>query len=146
MKKNKTGLIEGEFYPCASYPNCVSSQADPGEDPNHYIAPLELRELTPLEAWEKIISILEENPRCRIVELTEHYLRAEFTTTVFGFIDDLELHFTSKRGIIEVKSSSRIGYSDLGGNKKRVEKLRERFHLKEIAPPWNTVEEQKNSP
>jgi uncharacterized protein (DUF1499 family) len=43
---------------------------------------------------------------------------------VFGFIDDLELHLRSAEGLIAVRSASRLGYSDLGVNRRRIEDLR----------------------
>jgi uncharacterized protein (DUF1499 family) len=56
------------------------------------------------------------------------YLWTTFTTKVFRFVDDVELRMDETRGIIHVRSASRLGYSDMGMNRKRVETLRVRFH------------------
>ncbi|MCE3240443.1 MAG: hypothetical protein K0Q83_950 [Deltaproteobacteria bacterium] len=52
------------------------------------------------------------------------YLHAECTSAVFGFVDDLELHLRIAEGVIAVRSASRLGYSDLGVNRRRIEDLR----------------------
>ena len=63
-------------------------------------------------------------PRTRIVVDTADYLHAECASAVFGFVDDLELHLRRAEGIIAVRSASRLGYSDLGVNRHRIENLR----------------------
>jgi uncharacterized protein (DUF1499 family) len=63
-------------------------------------------------------------PRTRIVRETADYLHAECRSTLFGFIDDLELNLRPTEGIIAVRSASRLGYSDFGANRRRIERLR----------------------
>ncbi|CAB1059228.1 hypothetical protein D1BOALGB6SA_3986 [Olavius sp. associated proteobacterium Delta 1] len=46
---------------------------------------------------------------------------------IFQFVDDVELLFSDEKNLIHVKSASRIGYSDLGANRKRVERIRLAF-------------------
>jgi uncharacterized protein (DUF1499 family) len=58
------------------------------------------------------------------------YLWATFTTRVFRFVDDMALRMEAARGVIHVRSASRVGYWDLGVNRKRVETLRVRFNAK----------------
>jgi len=55
---------------------------------------------------------------------TDDYLHAECSSAFFGFVDDIELHLRSAQGVIAVRSAARLGHSDLGVNRKRVEKLR----------------------
>jgi uncharacterized protein (DUF1499 family) len=62
--------------------------------------------------------------RTKIISETSDYLHAECTSAVFGFVDDLELHLRTAEGLIAVKSASRLGYSDLGVNRRRIEDLR----------------------
>ena len=57
-----------------------------------------------------------------------HYLHAVFTTPVFRFKDDFEAILTDKQ--IEIRSASRAGYSDLGKNKQRIEKIRSLYQNK----------------
>ena len=66
-------------------------------------------------------------PRVRVVVATESYLRAEITSLVFRFVDDLELLIDQEQGVIHVRSASRVGQYDLGANRRRVEDLQRRF-------------------
>jgi uncharacterized protein (DUF1499 family) len=59
-----------------------------------------------------------------VITESDNYLHAECESAVFGFVDDLELHLRSLEGVIAVRSASRLGYSDLGVNRRRVERLR----------------------
>ncbi len=63
-------------------------------------------------------------PRTRIVTETDDYLHAECRSAFFGFVDDLELHLRPTQGIIALRSAARLGHSDFGVNRKRVENLR----------------------
>jgi len=58
------------------------------------------------------------------VKETSDYLHAECRSAWFGFVDDLELHLRPSEASIAVRSASRLGYSDLGVNRRRVEDLR----------------------
>ena len=108
---------------CPATPNCVCSSAS---RPENKIDPIELREPVP-DARAKLELIIQELPRSRIVVSHNHYLRAEFRSLVFGFVDDLELLFDEQQQVIGVRSASRIGYSDLGANRRRVEGIRRRY-------------------
>jgi uncharacterized protein (DUF1499 family) len=63
-------------------------------------------------------------PRTKIITVSDDYLYAECSSAVFGFVDDLELHLRSAQNSIAVRSGSRLGKSDFGVNRKRVENLR----------------------
>jgi len=65
--------------------------------------------------------------RVRIVTAGETYLHAEFTSAVFRFVDDVEFLLDDAEKVVHVRSASRVGHSDLGVNRKRVEALREAF-------------------
>jgi len=106
--------------PCPNRPNCVSSRA---ADAIHRVEPFLLR--VPAErAWTQLRDAVASLPRTRIVESGEGHLRAEVTSRLFGFVDDLELLLVPSTARIEVRSASRVGYSDLGVNRARVEALR----------------------
>ncbi len=62
-----------------------------------------------------------------IIKIDGNYLHAEFKSTVFRFIDDLECYYVPNKNIIHIKSASRLGYYDFGINRKRIETLRARF-------------------
>jgi uncharacterized protein (DUF1499 family) len=72
--------------------------------------------------------------RCRIIAMDDHYIHAEFTSAFFRFVDDVEFYFDSEAKIIHMRSASRIGYSDFGVNRKRLEKLRSLFNDSAISP------------
>jgi uncharacterized protein (DUF1499 family) len=66
-------------------------------------------------------------PRVRLVTQTDTYLHAEFATAVFRFIDDVEFYVDETAGVVHFRSASRVGYSDLGVNRRRMEGVREKF-------------------
>lgn len=111
--------------PCPDRPNCVSSL---DSDPRHAIAPLTF-EAPPSRAAEAALRALARLPRTRVTVLSEAPLHATAAcrSLVFGFVDDLELRMAADGSRIDVRSASRVGYSDLGVNRKRVERLRELF-------------------
>jgi len=119
----KTGATNHRLSPCPKSPNCVSSLS---EDKSHYVAPLTYK-ATFEEAREKLISVLNSMKRSEIVTAETSYIHATFTSFLFRFVDDVEFSFDDQRKIIDVRSASRKGYSDLGVNRKRVEEIRTRF-------------------
>lgn len=117
------GVSGGSLAPCPSSPNCVSSDAPEGE---HYIAPLPM--LGDAEAaWIRVREVVAATPRTTIVTDDGQYLHAECESALMGYVDDLELHLRPADGEIAVRSASRLGYSDMGANRDRVEDLRSRL-------------------
>jgi uncharacterized protein (DUF1499 family) len=114
------GIKEGRLAPCPSTPNCVSSDAT---DSGHTIAAFQLV-VSPVEAWRALRVTLESLPRMTIINASEDYLHAECRSAFFGFVDDLELHLRAAQNIIAVRSAARLGHSDFGVNRKRVEDVR----------------------
>jgi uncharacterized protein (DUF1499 family) len=116
------GAADGKLAPCPRSPNCVSSQAD-ASDKTHFIAPIEFTG-SAAAAMKRAKSAIEQIPRATVVENSDEYLRAEFSSRLFKFVDDLELLPDESRHVIDVRSASRTGHGDLGVNRKRVEALR----------------------
>lgn len=117
------GVRQGALKPVPSSPNAVSSQAS---DDAHRIAPLAYygaRE----QALRNLRTIVENTPRTRIVAMTSDYLYAEYTSAMLGFVDDVEFYLPAGAQVIHVRSASRLGYSDLGANRKRIEDVRARL-------------------
>lgn len=114
-------MRDGRLAPCPDSPNCVCSQAD---DARHAIAPLPLTG-SPAASRARLLEILASEPRVRVVEQQERYLRAEFTSRLLRFVDDVEFLIGEQQ--IDVRSASRLGHSDLGVNRERVEHLRRRL-------------------
>jgi uncharacterized protein (DUF1499 family) len=113
------GVKAGMLLPCDEKPNCVSSSSTPGQEA--YIAPLSASEREPIA---RIRNYLLLQKGYRVVEESENYLRMEFTSRVFKFVDDLEFYWDGQNPQVAVRSSSRVGYSDLGANRKRIEAIR----------------------
>jgi uncharacterized protein (DUF1499 family) len=114
------GVEASRLAPCPSSPNCVSSDAD---NSAHSIAPFALA-VPSRDGWLAVRESVESLPRTQIISETADYLHAECTSAFFGFVDDLELHLRTAEGVIAVRSAARLGYSDLGVNRRRIEDLR----------------------
>jgi uncharacterized protein (DUF1499 family) len=117
------GLVDGGLRKCPQSPNCVSSRAADGR---HGIAPITFS--GPVEAArEKLVSVIASMPRAKIAESAGPYLRAEFSSALFRFVDDAEFLMDEGAQVIHVRSASRVGYSDMGVNRRRVEEIRTLF-------------------
>jgi len=117
------GIVDGKFYPCPNTPNCVSTQAT---DAKHKISPINYSG-TLSEAKEKIIKIVNSLKRTKIITNTDIYIHAEVRTATFKFVDDVEFLFDDSEKVIQFRSRARSGHSDMGVNRKRMEKIREKF-------------------
>ncbi|NJK40559.1 MAG: DUF1499 domain-containing protein [Acaryochloridaceae cyanobacterium SU_2_1] len=117
------GLQKGKLAPCPTTPNCLCSQ-DP--DPGHQIAPLTYGG-SAQEGWKKLKSILAGIGSAEIVTETKEYLYTEFTSKLLGFVDDVEFYLDAKNSVIQVRSASRLGQSDLGANRARIEAIRQQL-------------------
>lgn len=107
---------------CPDTPNCVSSQAESAE---RRVEPLQAGK-DGAEARERLIAVLDSLPRVAWQQASDQVIHAQFTSRLMRFTDDVEFHITDE-GLIHVRSASRIGYSDLGANRARVEDLRRRL-------------------
>ena len=104
---------------CPDRPNCVASQS---QDASHAIAPLRLKG-DRVAGWDAIRGVVGSLPRCTLVKVTDRYMHVECRSRLFRFIDDLELQLDPVTGVIAIRSASRVGYSDFGVNRRRVEAL-----------------------
>lgn len=111
------------FTACSSAPHCVSSQAEPGSF--HYVAPLKYAG-SAAQAHQALLETLRQSDSAKVVDDSGRFIHATFTSTL-GFVDDVTFIIEPKRKVIHVKSSSRLGFSDLGVNARRVARLRQRF-------------------
>jgi uncharacterized protein (DUF1499 family) len=111
------GVTDGQLRPCPDRPNCVCSEAGTAN-----IEPLRIAQPAPL-AWERFTGMVAASGG-RIDKLTNDYLHATFESTYFRFVDDFEARYDYEAGVIHVRSASRIGFSDRGVNRKRIEDLR----------------------
>jgi uncharacterized protein (DUF1499 family) len=117
------GVSDGQLLPCPDSPNCVSSQST---DQEHYIDPLAL-ESSASEALAKLKEVIQAMERTSIIEEADNYLYAEFKSAKMGFVDDVEFYVDKESKLIHVRSASRVGYGDLGVNRKRIDAIRQGF-------------------
>ena len=117
------GVRDGKLKPPPTSPNCVSSQA---QDTTHAIAPLAYKG-TAEAALKAVAEIVRATPRTRIISQTNDYLYAEYETALMGYVDDVEFWLPPDAKFIHVRSASRLGHSDLGLNRKRIEDIRQRL-------------------
>ena len=114
------GVVDGQLAPCPGSPNCVNSEATEENSP---IEPLAF-EGSPEEAWSSLIAFVDALPRTDIVTSTGDYAHVVFRTKWMRFRDDVEFRLSADENVIHVRSASRAGYSDLGVNRDRIERIR----------------------
>ena len=117
------GVRNGRLADCPASPNCVATQSGSA---GQRMAPWRY-EGSPQAAAERLKRIVGAMPRAKIVAASNDYLHAEFTSALFRFVDDVEFLIDPAAGLIHFRSASRIGYSDLGANRRRMEDLRRRW-------------------
>ena len=118
------GVQSGQLAPCPSTPNCVSSQS---QNAQNKIEPLTYNS-SPTEAIANLKTVIKSLPKTKIITETENYLYAEFTSALMGFVDDVEFYLDEGAKTIHVRSASRLGQSDLGVNRKRIETIRTKLN------------------
>jgi uncharacterized protein (DUF1499 family) len=114
------GASHGMLSACPDKPNCVSSFA---ADAEHRIAAIRLAD-APAATWQGLQSILAADGSARIVMSSDDYLHVVFTSTIMRYRDDVEFILFADDGQIAVRSASRVGHSDLGVNRERIEDIR----------------------
>jgi uncharacterized protein (DUF1499 family) len=119
-KPKSLGAVAGQLAACTSKPNCVSSQA---KDNTQRVAPLAFAD-SPELAWDRLRAAVSSMGMAKIVTNENGYMHVEFRSRFFRFVDDLELLLDAANHKIDIRSASRLGYSDFGVNRARVERLR----------------------
>lgn len=122
-KPANLGVTDGRLSDCPSSPNCVSTQAG---DADHRMEPIPFTGSSD-EAMQRIKDLVAEMPRTKIVTVEDNYLHAEFGSAFFRFVDDVEFLIDPEEQLIHFRSASRVGYSDLGVNRRRMEHIRQAF-------------------
>ncbi len=130
-RPDNLGVTNGRLADCPSSPNCVNSQAG---DEDHAVAAFTY-EGSRQAAFDQLKKAVSSCDRMTIVEEKDDYLYVECTSAIMRYVDDMEFYFPEEN-VIHVRSASRLGYSDLGVNRERVEYLRELF---------NTIEESTDA-
>jgi uncharacterized protein (DUF1499 family) len=117
------GVNNGQLMPCPDKPNCVSSQTTDNE---HFIQPLHFSG-TRSNAQERLLQVIKALPQTKIVVVEDNYIRVEFTSNLLRFVDDAEFYFLptiNEKTTINVRSAARLGHSDFGVNRDRIEQIR----------------------
>lgn len=121
------GVRDGRLKAPSKTPNSVTSQAAlyPDHPQRAYasIAPLALNGDGPA-TLAKIRAIVQATPGAEVVKSEPDYLYAQYTTRLMKYVDDVEFWVDPANGVVQVRSASRLGKSDLGANRKRIEALR----------------------
>ncbi len=117
------GAVDGRLKPVPASPNCVSSQS---ADAASRIAPYAYAGDGKL-ALQRLATIVAAMPRTAIVVSRPDYLHVEFRSRWLGFVDDVEFLLAEKEALIHLRSASRLGHSDFGVNRRRMEAIREEF-------------------
>jgi uncharacterized protein (DUF1499 family) len=111
-----------DFAACdMSRPNCVSSL---NSDADFNIAPLQISG-TVDEMRAKLLRAIATEPRAQIVWQEGAIVEVTFRTALFGFPDDARFRLDAATNTVQLHSQSRVGYSDLGVNRKRLERIRQ---------------------
>lgn len=122
-KPKNLGVVDGRLAACPNSPNCVSTQAT---DQQHKIEPIGF-DGSPDDAMTQLKAVVAAIPRMKIITQTGSYLHAEVTSLIFRFKDDVEFFIDPNAKVIHFRSASRVGYSDLGANRARMENIRKAF-------------------
>jgi uncharacterized protein (DUF1499 family) len=117
-KPSNLGVKDGKLAACPGTPNCVNSQSDDAQ------AKIEALPATSIAEIKKVVDGMEGST---IIEENENYLYAEFKSKLMGYVDDVEFYLDSNANCVQVRSASRLGKSDLGVNRKRVEEIRSKL-------------------
>lgn len=108
------GVQNTQLAGCPDSPNCVCSFETRD---SHRVDPLR----GDLDTVKRAIA---QMPRAEIIREDGNYLYAEFTSRLMGYVDDVEFLADPASGVVHVRSASRLGHSDLGVNRNRVEEIR----------------------
>ena len=119
LRSSKIFFSIGQFISCPERPNCVSTKNSAIEnyiEPIHYNGSLK-------NAKNDLLLVVKKLGSARIKRVLDQFIHVEFTSNIFRFIDDVEFYLAAP-GVIPFRSASRVGYSDLGVNRTRMEKIR----------------------
>ena len=122
-KDPQLGLHEGRLLPCPNSPNCVVSGA---RDDRASIEPIAY-DGSRDEALTELRRVIDTLAGAKLVSAEDGYLHVECRSRLFGFIDDIEFYLPPEEGRIEMRSAARLGYWDLGVNRRRLETIRAAF-------------------
>ncbi len=113
--------------PCGALPNCVNSHSGEG---GSAIAPM----YATAEQWQELKQWLATQDNWTITVEAADFVQSIVKTPLMRFRDDVQLLHNPQTGVIQVRSSSRLGISDMGTNRSRIERLRAHLAVENAAP------------
>jgi len=119
------GLVEAKLTKCPDKPNCICTEFE--ADASHYIDPIVFTQGNGAEILSRIKNSVRKMGGSIQAE-ADNYLAFTFSSSIFRFVDDLEIRIDTDQNMIHIRSASRVGRSDRGVNKKRIEQLKKLFH------------------
>lgn len=115
---------DGRLAACSSAPHCVSSLA---ADADHKIEPLRYTGSADAAHGRLVKTVFGMQGAAIVIDQPD-YVHATYTSALMRYVDDVEFVFVaSQPGVIQLRSSSRLGYADLGANRKRTDAIRAAF-------------------
>ena len=118
------GIVEGKLTKCPDKPNCICTEFE--ADATHYLGPIVDPQRTTAEVLSRLKNSVREMGGSIQVE-DGNYLAATFTSSIFRFVDDLEIRIDTDQKMIHLRSASRVGHSDRGVNRERIERLKKLY-------------------
>ena len=127
------GISSGSLALCPNKPNCVCSIEPIDDDAAlvdspHMVQPFRFSGSVS-EAFDRLEMLISNNSKSVTVTRIDDYMHITVTSAFFGWVDDMEFHALPSEGTIHVRSASRVGYSDFGVNRARIESLRNTFEV-----------------
>lgn len=104
---------------CPDKPNCVSTLSTRREQS---LLPLKFRGNLE-ESKLRIKKVIANLSRTKLEKEDNAYLHFTFKSALFGFVDDVEFYLDENTQLVHFRSASRVGYSDLGANRRRMEEI-----------------------
>ena len=114
---NPPGLTGANLTQCPQKPNCQCSEYP--EDSAHYVSPIDISGIAANAVSAKIKTAVQSLGG-QLQKEEGDYLAFTFSSTLFGFVDDVEVRIDADNNALHLRSASRVGYSDLDANKKRI--------------------------
>lgn len=111
-------------FDCPTSPNCVSTLT---KQKDKEMQALPFKDLK--QAKQLLLEIVKKMPRTKIKPTDKNFIHVVFTTKILRFKDDVYFYFDEQAKLIQFKSASRVGHSDLGANKKRMKEITSLYNV-----------------
>lgn len=124
LTPNNLGVNNGQLAQMPNKPNAVSSQT---EEKDKKVEALEFKGNLK-DSKDQVVKAIENYGNAKIIKNESNYMYVVFTTGIMKYHDDVEFYFDELKKLIHIRSASRIGYSDMGLNRERYNKLKEFYY------------------